>query len=496
MENRYCAHFLTSSENKTKLYQGRPKRRALAAHKVYLFGLIHRLYGECTAVIKAASQPALQSLPPKMHLPSGADAVVIRLGDATEPGFTFNHVSIKISQICGSGGCMSFVARATGSTTDAVDSRLALPIEKVRSGTRIDSADAKLLYESAPLLLLAGLADEIRRRHHPESLVTYLIDRNINYTNVCNTDCSFCAFYRHDPKDPEAYVQSRESIGRKIEEALENGATRILFQGGHNDELPYEYYPQIISWIHTSYPQIEINGFSPSEVQQMAKISGLTYEQVLKDLKDAGLRGLPGGGAEILDDEIRGRVSPKKIKADEWIEVMEVAQSLDLTTTVSMVIGFGENINHRLNHLARVRALQDRSQANGHAGFNAFISWTLQSNENTSLGRSRLRDSYGADSVEYLRTVAVARIFLDNVINHQSSWPTLGGEIAKLALHFGANDIGSTMMEENVVSQAGAPSADKWSMTAEELQRLIREAGFTPAQRDSSFKVLRVHNEC
>lgn len=360
----------------------------------------------------------------------------------------------------------------------------------VRSGGRIDRDAALYLHREADLLELGQLANYRRRADNPDDIVTYLIDRNINYTNVCNTDCSFCAFYRHDPKHPESYVLSREVLRQKIEEALELGATRILLQGGHNDQLPYGYYVELISWIHDNF-KIDINCFSPSEIQQMQKISGKSYEAILRELKQAGMSSLPGGGGEILDDDIRGRVSPKKIKADEWIEVAEVAQALDLITTSTMVIGFGESIENRLNHFDRLRNLQDRSRRAGHAGFNLFVSWTLQTNEMTSMGRSRHAASFGATSVEYLRNVALARIYLDNIPHHQASWPTFGADIAQIGLHFGCDDIGSTMMEENVVSQAGAPTKSKWCMSPEELRSYIRGAGFIPAQRNTAFEVVQ-----
>lgn len=363
---------------------------------------------------------------------------------------------------------------------------------KIRAGQRINREEAIVLHHKADLLELAKLANYTRQKCNPNKIVTYLVDRNINYTNVCNTDCSFCGFYRHDPKDPEAYVNSKDLIGSKIEEALELGATRILLQGGHNDQLPYSYYTDLITWIHTTYPKIEINSFSPSEIQQMAKVSGKGYEEILRELKECGMRGLPGGGGELLDDDIRQKFSPKKIKSDEWIKIMEVAQSLGLTTTATMVIGFGETIEQRLNHLERLRNAQDRSQKAGYEGFNAFISWNLMFNENTSVGRSRHSADYGVSAVEYLRNVALSRIFLDNIPHHQSSWPTLGPNIAQIGLHFGCDDIGSTMMEENVVSKAGAPTKQKWSMSPEELRSYIRGAGFTPAQRNTSFEVVQL----
>jgi cyclic dehypoxanthinyl futalosine synthase len=362
---------------------------------------------------------------------------------------------------------------------------------KISAGERVSRAEAVFLHRNASLPFLGELANLRRARANPGKIATYLVDRNINYTNVCNTDCSFCAFYRHDPKHPEAYVNTREVIGKKIEEALELGATRILLQGGHNDELPYSYYLELISWIHETYPAIELNSFSPSEIDQMVKVSGKTAREVLADLKAVGMAGLPGGGAEMLDDDVRKRVSPKKISADRWISIMEDAHALGLTTTCTMVIGFGETIEQRLNHLERLRDAQERSLSRGYKGFNCFISWNLLLNEQTSMGRSKHRSEYGVTTLEYLKNVALGRVFLDNVQHHQSSWPTLGPEVAQLGLHFGCDDIGSTMMEENVVSKAGAPTKHRWMMSPKELQDFIRGAGFTPAQRNSSFEIVK-----
>ena len=358
------------------------------------------------------------------------------------------------------------------------------------AGKRLDRADAAHLWDNFSFHEMSELAQIVRFRQNPERIVTYLVDRNINYTNVCNTDCSFCAFYRHDPKHPESYVLSKEVLTQKIEEALSLGATRILLQGGHNDELPFSYYVDLIDWIHKTF-SIELNAFSPSEIHQMTLVSGKPASEVLGILKDHGMAGLPGGGAELLDDEIRKRVSPKKINSDRWIEIMGAAQDLGLTTTATMVIGFGENIANRIEHLERLRSLQDRALERGNEGFNLFISWTHQFNENTSLGRSRWSSKYGVGAVEYLKNLAFARLYLDNIRHHQASWPTCGPAIAEIGLQCGCDDIGSTMMEENVVSKAGAPTKQKWFMSPEELRQHIRYAGFTPAQRDSSFDLLR-----
>ncbi len=363
-------------------------------------------------------------------------------------------------------------------------------LERVHGGTRITYEEATALYQHADLLELGAAAQAVRRRLNPGDTVTYLIDRNINYTNVCVTDCTFCGFYRPNAQHPEAYVNSKEVLGRKIEEALALGATRILMQGGHNPNLPFEYYTDLVGWIHRTYPAVEIDAFSPSEIEFMGLVSGKSWLEVLTELKACGLIGLPGGGGEILDDEIRKRVSPKKIMTDNWLGVMKVAHSLHLTTTATMVFGFGEEVRHRLNHLQRLRDTQDESLARHGSGFNAFISWPLQHNENTSMGRSRFREQYGATAAEYLRHTAVARIFLDNVPHISASWPTMGEKVGVVALSFGCDDMGSTMIEENVVSQAGAPTAVHCIMEVDEFQRLIRSAGYVPAQRNTAYEIL------
>ncbi|MBA3531062.1 MAG: CofH family radical SAM protein [Ardenticatenales bacterium] len=368
-------------------------------------------------------------------------------------------------------------------------------LQKVHNGERITYEEGLHLYEEAEMLDLAEAANARRQQLVPGDLVTYLIDRNINYTNVCVTDCSFCNFYALPGDDAKSYVNSKAVLGQKIEEALSLGATRILMQGGHHPDLPYEYYTDLVRWIHTTYPAIEINAFSPSEIQHMGFVSGKSWEEILGELKALGLAGLPGGGGEILDDEVRQRVSPKKIMSEDWIGVMKVAHSLGLTTTSTMVIGFRETLAQRMNHLKRLRDAQDEAQAKyGRLGFNAFISWTLQI-ENTPLGRSRFRDEYGSTPAEYLRHTAISRIFLDNVPHHQASWPTMGQKIAQTALHFGCDDYGSTMIEENVVSAAGAPTATKCAMNVGEMHRQIRLGGFIPAQRDSSYHILNVYDD-
>jgi len=361
-------------------------------------------------------------------------------------------------------------------------------LHEAAGGRRLQFEEAVDLYRHADLLALGQAAQAARFRKTPERRVSYLIDRNINYTNICITDCHFCAFYRPDEDHPEAYVLSRQQIAAKIDELLEVGGTRILMQGGHNPNLPITWYEDLLHWLRETYPEIELNAFSPSEIDHIAELENCSMEDVLVRLKAAGLQGLPGGGGEMLVDAVRKRVSPKKQNADGWIEAMRIAQRLGLTTSSSMIIGFGETLEQRIEHLQRLRDLQDESLAAGHKGFGAFIVWTLQT-ENTSLGRSRNSDAYGANATEYLRIVAMARLFLDNMPHVQASWPTQGVQLAQVALEFGCDDFGSTMLEENVVSSAGT----KLRSVAElELQRGIAGAGFTPVQRDTSYNTLRV----
>jgi len=333
--------------------------------------------------------------------------------------------------------------------------------------------EALELYERAPLLELGRLADARRWQLHPEPVVSYIIDRNINYTNVCVADCKFCAFYRR-PKHNEGYVLSFEEIGRKIEELKALGGIQILMQGGHNPYIPFDWYLDLLRYIKRHHP-IHIHAFSPSEVDFFAGRFGMTIEDVLKELMAAGLDSIPGGGGEILVQEIRDRVAKKKAGADRWLEVMEVAHGLGLKTSVTMMYGLGETLADRIEHLFRVRDVQGRT-----GGFTAFICWPLQP-EHTELeylGKT--------DAVAYLRTQAIARIVLDNLPNIQASWVTMGPKIGQVALRFGANDFGSLMMEENVVSAAGTT----WCMTLPEMQRLISDAGYEPVKRRQDYTLL------
>jgi cyclic dehypoxanthinyl futalosine synthase len=340
-----------------------------------------------------------------------------------------------------------------------------------RSGSEFRSALE--LYERASLLELGALADERRRVLHPTPVVTYIIDRNINYTNVCVADCKFCAFYRR-PKHAEGYVLSFEEIGRKIDELKALGGVQILMQGGHNPYIPFEWYLDLLRYIKRHHP-IHIHAFSPSEVDFFAGRYGMTIEQVLRELMAAGLDSIPGGGGEILVQEVRDRVAKKKAGADRWLEVQETAHRLGLKTSVTMMFGLGETLADRIEHLFRVREVQART-----GGFTAFICWPLQPEHSEMAAMPR------TDAVTYLRTQAIARVVLDNVPNIQASWVTMGPKIGQVALRFGANDFGSLMMEENVVSAAGTT----YRMTLDEMRRLISDAGYLPHQRRQDYSLL------
>src|SRR5690242_16277248 len=327
------------------------------------------------------------------------------------------------------------------------------------------------LYGRADLLELGALADAERWRLHPANEVTYIIDRNINYTNVCVADCEFCAFYRR-PKHREGYVLSFEEIGRKIDECKALGGVQILMQGGHNPYIPFEWYLDLMRYIKQHHP-IHIHGFSPSEVVFFSERFGLSVAEVIRELRAAGLDSIPGGGGEILVDEVRQRVAKKKAQTEEWLGVQEEAHRQGMKTSVTMMYGLGESNADRIEHLFRVRDLQART-----GGFTAFICWPLQP-EGTP-GMSHYRKT---DAVTYLRTLAIARIVLGNVPNLQSSWVTMGHKVGQVALRFGANDYGSLMMEENVVSAAGTTHRT----TLVEIERLIRDAGYEPRRRRQDY---------
>ncbi|MBX3139337.1 MAG: CofH family radical SAM protein [Trueperaceae bacterium] len=356
-------------------------------------------------------------------------------------------------------------------------------LSKAASGARLTPDEALELY-SLPLFDLAAAADSARALRTDPETVTYLIDRNINYSNVCSVGCAFCGFYR-TRRQPDAYTLSFDEISQKIVELEAVGGSRILMQGGVNRYLPFDWYLDLMRHLKERHPTIRVEAFSPEEIKGMAGLTGMDTREVLVALQAAGLDGLPGGGGEMLVDEVRHakHVSPGRISADEWIRVMGEAQELGLYTTATMVIGFGETHAQRVASLMRVRDQQDRAAATHGNGFSAFISWTLQTEGVRIHGKAP-----GAGAHEYLQNVAVSRLLLDNVVNFQASWPTMGYKVAQTALYFGCNDFGSTMLEENVVSQAGA----KHSNTPEsEIVRQIVDAGYRPAQRDSLYNILR-----
>jgi len=329
-------------------------------------------------------------------------------------------------------------------------------------------------YQRAPLLELGAEADRVRQQLHPGDVVTYIVDRNINYTNVCVADCGFCAFYRR-PKDAEGWTLSYEQIGAKIDETKALGGVQILMQGGHNPYIPFEWYLDLLRYIKRNHP-IHVHGFSPSEVDFWSKLYRMEAREVIRELQKAGLDSIPGGGGEILVQRVRDEVAKKKAGADRWLEIMEIAHEEGMKTSVTMMYGIGETLAERLEHLQRVREVQQRTK-----GFTAFICWPLQP-ENTP----RMSHMPKTDAVDYLRTVSFARVVLDNVPNIQSSWVTMGMKIGQTALRFGCNDFGSLMIEENVVSAANTTHRT----TIDEMERLIRDAGFTPARRRQDYSII------
>ncbi len=338
-------------------------------------------------------------------------------------------------------------------------------IDKVSAGKRISDDDYLLLEEEGDLHQLGFLANSIRKIKHSEKYVTYVIDRNINYTDICISACKFCAFFK-SPEDKTGYLISFEELADKISETQALGGTQILLQGGLHPGQPLEYYEEMVRFMKST--GIHVHGFSPPEIHHFSTISGLPVNTVLKRLIAAGLGSIPGGGAEILSDRVRQLTAPRKCSADQWIEVMEEAHNLGLRTTATMMFGHVETKVERLEHLRRLRELQDRTH-----GFTAFIPWPFQS-RNTVLA-----DIEKTTAFEYLRMLALSRIYLDNFDNIQASWVTQGPKVAQLSLSFGANDFGSTMIEENVVAAAGV----NFRLSEQEIRRLVTDAGFIPVQR-------------
>lgn len=358
-------------------------------------------------------------------------------------------------------------------------------LDRAVAGARVTPAEALVLFEEAPLLELGAAAAAVRRRMHPGRTATYQVDRNINYTNVCIYRCSFCAFYRK-AGDEEAYVLPFEEIGAKVEETLALGGTGVLLQGGVHAELPFSFYEELLSFLRDRYPRIHRHAFSAPEIFFLAKKEKMPVADVLVRLRDAGLMSVPGGGAEVLEDGVRKRIwALAKASTEKWAEVHREAHRLGLPTTATMMFGVGETYAERIAHLAVVRRIQDTSLSEGRESFTAFIPWTFQE-ENTELDGT-VEVSTGHD---YLRTLALSRLFLDNVAHLQGSWVTQGRKIGQVSLFFGADDLGSIMIEENVVAAAGAHNR----MTKADMVALIRDAGFVPAQRGSVYD--RCHAPC
>ena len=352
--------------------------------------------------------------------------------------------------------------------------------DRVLEGKRISPDEAMVLYR-LPLEELGALANVRRNLAKEKSyggrgreIVTYIADRNINYTNVCNVYCKFCAFYRTE-RDEDHYVLSLEQIDQKLDELSAAGGVQILMQGGHHPKLPFQWYVDLLQHIRSKYPHINIHGFSPPEFQHFAETFRMPLRAVISEFKKAGLGSIPGGGGEILVDRVRKKISPLKINTEQWLEVMQVAHELGLKSSATMMFGHVETVEERIEHLERIRDQQERS-----AGFSAFICWTFQP-QHTVL---KVKQPTGV--AEYLRIQALARIFLDNIDNIQSSWVTQGPGVGQVALKYGANDFGSVMMEENVVSAAGTT----FRLNAAEIESLIRDAGYEPHQRNNSYELL------
>jgi cyclic dehypoxanthinyl futalosine synthase len=345
---------------------------------------------------------------------------------------------------------------------------------------RITRKEALRLLKDADLLDLAERADSERRRLHPGGVVTFVVDRNINYTNVCVNRCRFCAFYRN-VDSPDAYVLSRNELAGKIEETLEQDGTQILLQGGLHPGLDIGFYVDLLRFIKGSY-RINVHGFSPPEIASLASRHDLTVRETLKILREAGLDSIPGGGAEILSDRVREMLSPKKIKTGEWLRVMEEAHLLGMRTTATMMFGSVEGPEDIVEHLDHLRTLQDKT-----GGFTAFIPWSFQPGNTELVQSSQFKVQRSATAVEYLRVLAVSRLYLDNIKNIQASWLTQGLKMAQVALRSGANDFGSTMIEENVVAAAGL----HYRVSKEDIVAAIKSAGFRAAQRDTYYNILR-----
>jgi len=348
-------------------------------------------------------------------------------------------------------------------------------LEKALNGERISPEEAVRLFETTDMLLLGNIASRISRKKLKERVVTYIVDRNINYTNICITDCAFCAFYRKED-DEEAYVHPFETIAGKIEETIALGGRQILLQGGHNINLKIDYFEDLFRRIKERF-DIHLHALSPPEIVHTAKISKLAIVDTLNRLNDAGLDSIPGGGAEILVDRVRQKISPHKCSTREWLDVMDCAHGMNIPTTATMMFGHVETVEDRVEHLRRIRDQQDKTM-----GFTAFIPWPFQP------GRTELSLDHDISSqvtgLDYLKTLAISRIFLDNFDNLQSSWVTQGPKVGQMALYYGANDMGSTMLEENVVRAAGTVHC----LNEEDIRRIITDSGFKPQRRNMRYE--------
>jgi cyclic dehypoxanthinyl futalosine synthase len=347
---------------------------------------------------------------------------------------------------------------------------------------RLSKEKAIDLIQNEDLIKLGKMALEKKRELHPKKITTFIVDRNINYTNICFVNCKFCAFYRHK-SDKDAYILDFEEIDKKIDELIEIGGTQILFQGGIHPNLKIDFYENLVDHIHKKYPQITIHGFSAPEINYISKVSKIPVKEVLIRLKEKGLFSIPGAGAEILSDRVRDIIAPNKISVDEWLDVHKSAHEIGIKTTATMMFGTVETVEEIVEHWEKIRRLQDET-----GGFRAFIMWSFQP-YNTALYNEGIV-KYKASSNRYLRYLAVARLFLDNFKNIQSSWVTQGSYIGQLALLYGANDLGSTMMEENVVRSAGAQNR----MNQKEMIELIKDVGEIPAKRNTAYEILEIFN--
>jgi len=375
----------------------------------------------------------------------------------------------------------------------------------VAGQARLTEAQLLELYREAPLADLGRWAFGVTQRLHPEDYRTYVIDRNINYTNICTARCTFCAFKRNDPAAPDAYALPHETIHQKIAELVSIGGTQILMQGGMNPALGLDYYEGLLRGIRAKFPSVHIHAFSPPEFVEFSRFFKMPVREILQRFQACGLDTIPGGGGEIFSDRVRKRIGPGKCSGDQWLDVMAEAHSLGMHTSVTMLIGHIEDIHDRIDHLQRIRQRQDWALANAPACYTAFIHWPYQA-EHTPLDRKRKWDPDAAggqafafddgrtvclaDADEYLRMLSLARLYLDNVKNMQSSWVTMGPKVGQLALFFGANDMGSVMMEENVVSAAGT----SFRLNEEGICRIIRDSGWVPAQRNQYYQVLKRHD--